>query len=171
MPPNVTLRIGLEPSLQKRVNQLLSERTTDNPAAQAKDVHVVVFNALVRRIGIVAERRVDSRDFVGGDAGPYPAAADDDAALSAPIQHLAGDSFRIIRIIFRIGRVIRAQINHLVSCRTEIFHQLSFEGITSMIRTDGYFHEITSRFHNLAAFVNPIITQARSKKPEKIQGS
>src|SRR5689334_14634286 len=68
---------------KERANQLRCEGSADHLRADAEDVHVVVLDSLVRRVGVVADRSTDAGELAGGDRGPDPRAADEDTALRA----------------------------------------------------------------------------------------
>ena len=50
-----------------------------------KDIHIVVFHALMARVGVVADSRANSDELVGRHARPDPAAANEHSALGAAI--------------------------------------------------------------------------------------
>lgn len=58
----------------------------DDPGADANDIHVIVFDALVGGVAVVADAGPDAGDFVGRHADADAAAADQDAAV-----RLSGD--------------------------------------------------------------------------------
>ena len=58
-----------------------AELDPDDPRAERQDVHVVVLDALVRRVRVVADGGAHAADLVRGDARAHAGAADQDAAL------------------------------------------------------------------------------------------
>ena len=88
--PDVSFGIGLEPRLDERVDQLLCQRRSDHAAAETQHVHIIMLDALVRGVGIVAQGGVNARDFVGGNAGSHTAATYDDAAFDGTVEDLLG---------------------------------------------------------------------------------
>ena len=64
---------------------------THDPAAQAKDVHIVVFDPLADGIMVVAQTGPDPLDLVGGHGSPDAAAADDDPPIDLAGRHGAGE--------------------------------------------------------------------------------
>ena len=44
----------------------------DDPRADAQNIHFIMFHALVRRIGIVANTRIDAFHLVRGNASTHP---------------------------------------------------------------------------------------------------
>src|SRR5207244_13307813 len=91
--------------------------------AQAEHVHVVVVDALMGRIGIVAHPGPDAFDLASGHADADPAAADDDAALGPAVPDRVADPAREDRVVGRrpIGR---AEIDRLVAGRTPLLEPL-----------------------------------------------
>ena len=69
---------------QKSFDQFFSQRGSDNPGPQAKHIHIIVLDALVSGIGVMTDPRVDSLDFIGGDACTYPRTADENPARGLP---------------------------------------------------------------------------------------
>src|SRR4029079_1871510 len=67
--------LGAELGLQEGVDQLHGQLVADDLGAEAHHVDVVVLDALVRRVHVVAERGADAGDLVGGDAGADAGAA------------------------------------------------------------------------------------------------
>ena len=57
----------------------------DDPGAERQDVHVVVLDALVGRVGVVADGGADAADLVRRDARADAGAADEDAALGLAV--------------------------------------------------------------------------------------
>ena len=70
---------------QERDGALDGGLDADDPGPERQDVHVVVLHALVRRVRVVADRRPDPADLVGRDGRADARAADQDAAVRAPV--------------------------------------------------------------------------------------
>src|SRR5215831_18198363 len=90
--------LGDECCAEKRLDQLARQRLADDLRAEAEDVHVVVLDALMGRIRIVADRRPDPVDLARGDRRPDARAADEDAALRLPAPDRLADRARAIRV-------------------------------------------------------------------------
>ena len=69
---------------EESFDQLPGERIAQHPAAQADQVHIVVFDPLARGIRFMDQTCPNSRHFVRDDARADAAAADGDAALHLP---------------------------------------------------------------------------------------
>src|SRR5260370_22178436 len=102
-----------EGGAQERPDQILRQRGADDARADDQHVHVVVFDALVGRVAVVADGGADAGDLVGRHRRPHAAAADQDAALRAPVKDGAADRLGGIRIIDRRRRR-RAHVHQLV---------------------------------------------------------
>src|SRR5436305_14253959 len=88
-PLDITLA-AVESCPEERVREVGGEARADHLAAEAEDVHVVVLDALMRRVDVVADRRADAAHLRRGDRGADPRAADEDTPLGvAPLQRLA----------------------------------------------------------------------------------
>ena len=96
------------------------ERRPDDLGAEAEHVHVVVLDALVRRVDVVADRRADPGDLAGGDRGADARAADEDAALArAPRGSPSPTLARLVRVVdaHRVG--VDAEVDRLVAARRD----------------------------------------------------
>ena len=65
----------------KRPHQILREGDANNARSEHKHIHIVVLDALMRRISVMAYSRANAGKLVGRDAGADAAAADEDATL------------------------------------------------------------------------------------------
>src|SRR5690606_21774489 len=90
-----------------------------NATTQAEHVHVVVLDTLVRGIGVVAQRGVNSRHLVGGDARADAAAAHHDPALYLTGNHRPRHRLGEIGIVDRALGAVRAQVHNLVPLLAE----------------------------------------------------
>ncbi len=66
---------------QERDRAFVRRLRTDDPCAEGQDVHVVVLDALVGGIRVVADRGADAAHLVGGHGRADARAADEDAAI------------------------------------------------------------------------------------------
>src|SRR5947209_1493887 len=96
--PHVPLA-AVESRAQERADQLRRQRRADDLGAEAEDVHVVVLDALVGGVRVVADRGADAGDLAGGDGGADAGAADQDPALRAAAEHGVADVARLVRIV------------------------------------------------------------------------
>lgn len=71
----------LEPGIQVTVRNLECERGAEDTGSYDEDIHIVVFDPLMRGVCVVTYTRSDSRHFVGSDTHAYAGPAYQDAAL------------------------------------------------------------------------------------------
>jgi len=76
--------LGAEAGGEEGPQHLLSQLEPDDLGAQAEQVNVVVLDALVGGVVVVAEGSADAGDLVAGNAGPYPGAAHQHPPLGLP---------------------------------------------------------------------------------------
>ena len=74
--PAAVAGLAAEPCAEERQRALERRLDPDDPRAEGQDVHVVVLDALVGRVGVVADRRAHAADLVRGDARADAGAAD-----------------------------------------------------------------------------------------------
>src|SRR5919108_2399786 len=72
---------AVEAGEQERADEVRGELRAHDVGAHAEDVHVVVLDALVCGVDVVANRGADPRHLAGGDRRADPRAADEDRAL------------------------------------------------------------------------------------------
>jgi hypothetical protein len=111
---NVALFVR-EARVKIRRDQFLGKRDTDNPRPEHQHVHVVMFDALVSGIGIVAHRCANPRDLVDGDRRADAAAADQYAAFGLGVDDGFTDGFGKIWVIVRGIKVEGADIEDVVA--------------------------------------------------------
>src|SRR6185312_5548118 len=92
-------------------------------------------------VGVMAQPCTHSGDFVGGNRGPNPAAADEHRAANLPAQNAFAHSFGVIRIIDWIG-VVCAQIDDLMPALAQVSYQLLLQRKAGVIGTNGDFHAL-----------------------------
>jgi len=109
--------------------------------AQAEDIDVIVFDALVSGEAIVAGGRADPFELICGDAGSRAAAADEDGAFRLAAEDRQGYGLRIIRIVDRIGGT-RSEIRCLVAFPGELLDDARLERHAGVIGSYGEFHSL-----------------------------
>ena len=125
---------------QEGLYQLVGEFQSDDACAQAEDVHVVMFHALMRRVSVVAHAGADANHFIGGNGGAYAAAADEDAALAAARLQGFTDGAGVVRIIVRLRGVVRSQVEGLVAQRAHLRENRIHQRHTRVVSGDGNAH-------------------------------
>src|SRR5262249_28418034 len=98
-------------------------------AADADDVHVVVLDALRRGEMVMDQPGPDARNLVRADGGPDTAATDGHTALDRACRDRLAERDDEVRIVIVRVELLRAEINDVVSSRTEPLDQvlLQFE--------------------------------------------
>ena len=140
-------RLVGEASVQERANQLAGELDADDTTAEHQHVHVVVLDALVRRVGVMAQSGANPGNPVRGHRCAHAAPAEQDAALGPVLAQGSTDGLRIVGIVHRIGAV-GAQVEDLVMLRgQESLHRL-LQRKSGMIRTYRDTHR-SPRFRDL----------------------
>ena len=134
-PPRVTLAAGIG-GIEEGVDDLEGKFGTDDPSTNAQDIHVIVLHALMRRVGVVTNRRADARNLVGRDTHPLTAAANDDPAICPPVDQLAGDrhsKIGIVAALLGMGSTIQKLGNLTGKTRGHCL----FEPKSGMVATQG----------------------------------
>ena len=140
-------RLAGEASVQERANQLAGELDADDTTAEHQHVHVVVLDALVRRIGVMAQSGANPGNPVRGHRCANAAPAEQDAALGPVLAQGSTDGLRIVGIVHRIGAV-GAQVEDLAMLRgQESLHRL-LQRESGMIRSYRDAHR-SPRFRDL----------------------
>ena len=89
-------------------------RTPMTRAPEGQHVHVVVLDALVRGVRVVADGRADAADLVGGDARADARAADEDAAVRLAAGDRQPEPLGEVRVVVGRVRAVAAQVDPLV---------------------------------------------------------
>jgi hypothetical protein len=104
-PPTVAVA-AIELGPEEGTHELGGELCPHDLGAEAEDVHVVVLDALVRRVRVVTDSRTDSGELVRRDGGAHARAAHEHTALYIAGKHGLADLSGEVRIIHaRLGRV------------------------------------------------------------------
>src|SRR5690349_10805051 len=78
--PSYVALAAVKPRGKEYPDELGSKLAPDHLRAQAKHVHVVVLDALVRGVGVVADRGADPGDLAGRHRGAHAGAANQHGA-------------------------------------------------------------------------------------------
>lgn len=125
---------------KERMDAFLRSFRPDYACAQDEHVHVVVFHSLMSRIGVVAKSRPDAANLVGGDAGPHPAATDENATFAFICKNAAPDLLREIGIVHG-RRGVRANIDDLMALLFQALDDRLFQIVPCMVTTNDDEHE------------------------------
>src|SRR5262245_7080669 len=100
---------------QERAHGLAGQLRADHLGAEAEHVHVVVFDALVSRIGVVADRGADAVDLAGGDRCADARPAHEDGALGDAASDRLADFAGLVWIVDSGLRLVGPEVDRLVS--------------------------------------------------------
>src|SRR5829696_7828249 len=120
-------------------DQVLGEPGTDDLRADAHDVDVVVLDALMRGMHVVADRGADALHLVGADRGADAGAADHQAALGLARRDRRRDLARDVGKVDR-RRIVGADIEYLVAALAQEGEQLGLHGKARMVGADNDLH-------------------------------
>src|SRR4051794_13325309 len=121
---------------QERADKLARELCADDLRPDAEDVHVVVLDALVGGVRVVADRSADTRKLAGGDRGADAGAADEDAALRGTRPDRLAELSRLVRVIDpRLGS-IGTEIDRLVTGAHDLLEHTLAELDAAMVEGD-----------------------------------
>jgi len=70
-----------ELGVQVDVDDVVCKALADDACSHYQNIHIVVFDALVRGIAVVADAGADARDLIYSDGGADTAAAYQDASI------------------------------------------------------------------------------------------
>ncbi len=112
----------------------------DHVRTQAEHVHVVVLDALVGGIRIVADGSADPRQLRGGDRGADTGAADQDAALGLPRADRLAELARLVWIVDPHGTVGDAEVDGIVAENSELLEHALAKLRTAVVERDRHSH-------------------------------
>src|SRR3954452_8088813 len=138
-PLDVTLA-AVEAGREEGSRQLGGHFGADDLGAEAEHVHVVVLDALVRGIGVVADRCADARDLVGRDRRDDARAADEQRSLGLAAADRLGDLTRLVGVVDPRLRLVGAQIDRLVPERPQLLQQPLAQVDAAVVEGDGDSH-------------------------------
>jgi len=142
--PLAMVRETVEAGLEPRLDNIQGERFSDDPRPQAKHVYVVMFAALVGRIGVMAKPGADSRELIGRNRAADAAAAQHDAHIGPAVEYGFGHLARQIRVVHRIV-IMRPDIQMRMAEGFQLRHDRRFQLVSGMIGSDDDSHLHCSR--------------------------
>jgi hypothetical protein len=138
-PPDVPLG-SAKSGCQEGVNEVLGHSRTDDPAAHAHDVHVVVFHSLPGREVIVNQPRADARNFVGTHRGTDAAAADSHTPLHASGNNRPGQRDNEVGIVIAGINLESADVNQFMAGFAKMGDQFFLQRKSGVIRGNPHSH-------------------------------
>ena len=98
-----------------------------------------MLNALMRRVGVMADRRANAGDLVGRHARPYPTAAHHDAPGGLAVHDGLSDRGRKVGIVDG-GSRIGPEVQHLMAGSREQVNELVLDRVPAVVDADGNAH-------------------------------
>src|SRR2546423_9833233 len=95
-------------------DQIFGKRRPHDLGAEAEDVHVVVLDALMGRVDVVANGGADPGELAGGDRGAHTRSADEHTTLGVPAEDRLAEFARLVRIVDPDGVGIGSQVHQLM---------------------------------------------------------
>src|SRR5260370_2937038 len=170
-PADVAFFLG-ELGSQESIHQFSGDNKAHHPAADTEDVHIVVLDSLVSRVVVLNQPGADARNFVGTDRGPYPTAADRDAALHFPRSHSLGERDDEVGIVVAGIQAVCPHIDHLVPSLAKMGNQFFLQTKATVICGDSQAHLMLSSCIDWPAVLlprrlqSPELAPAESDPPE-----
>ena len=109
--PAPVARLAAERGAEERDGALERGLGPDDPRAEGQDVHVVVLDALVRGVRVVADGRADAAHLVRGDRGADARAADQDPAVGLAARIGATEALGEVRVVVVRVRAVAAEVD------------------------------------------------------------
>src|SRR5262249_53142152 len=132
-------RLAGEGGVREREHQISRKLLADDPSTEYQDVHVVVLDALMGRIGVVTDGGPYAAMLVRRNGCPDAAAAHQDPSFAVTARDGTRNSCRVVRIIDG-GRVVGAHVANLMTVVAQKLANHFFDGETRVIRSDGKLH-------------------------------
>src|SRR5829696_3384983 len=114
---------AVEARAEEGAREVDGELGADHLGAEAEHVHIVVLDALMRRVDVVADRGSNPGELAGGDRGAHARAADEDPALGVAVQDRVAELARLVRVVDTLRIRVGAEVDRLVSERVELLQQ------------------------------------------------
>src|SRR5271163_2276122 len=149
---------------QKRFHEIFGELFADDAATEHQDIHVVVLDALMRGIGVVADGGANAVNFIGGHADANTAAAHEHATVGLAIGDGVTDEFGEVGVVGGVF-VERANVENVMAKRAHDVAHFTFEGEAGVVGTDDDSHA-SPYFFLLAAMTSlAALMMASGSKP------
>src|SRR5438132_2053 len=141
---------AVESCREERAHKLDRETRADHFGAEAEDVHVVVLDALVRGIDVVADRSADATHLRGGNRSADAGAADEDAPLRPAALDRLAELTSLVRVVdpHRIG--IGPEVDDLVPSGRKRLEHLLAQVHAAVVKRNANDHEtVTTSSRNI----------------------
>src|SRR6185503_11155946 len=131
-----------ELSTQKRFDEIPRDGRSHRTASHTHDVHMVVFDPLLRREVVMHEPSANAWYLVCADRRADAAATDCNPTLHGPCRHSTSERDDEVGIIVPWVQAIRPEIDNLMSGPTEMSNQFFLQSKPTMIRGNSHAHVI-----------------------------
>src|SRR5262245_34974224 len=116
--PHVAL-LGEEARAEEGTHELGGQLGTYDLRPETEHVHVVVLDALVRGVGVVADCRANPGQLAGGDRRADARAADENAPFGISRADRRAQLLGLVGVVDPDARVVRAEVYYLVAERLD----------------------------------------------------
>jgi hypothetical protein len=138
-PPAVAL-FASECGCEEGIDQIARSLKSNDSAADAKHVHVVVFDALVSRVVVLNEPGANSWNLVRANGRAHSTAANRQTAAHLAVSSLLRERNHEIGIAVAGIQNVGPEIDHLVARLSEINRRLFFQNESTVVGGDSYSH-------------------------------
>src|SRR5579875_822539 len=129
-----------ESSRKEGADKFPRQFLSDHAPAHHQNIHIIVFDALVRGICVVAKAGADAGNLIGRHRRPHPAAADEYAPVGAPFDHSQTHGFGKVGIIDGI-LAVGAYVENLVAQVAHKMGQILLQIKSCVVGTENNLHE------------------------------
>ena len=124
----------------KGLYQVPRKLNTHDTGPEHKHIHIVVFDALVRRIGVVTQACAYARQFVGRNRRTHTAPANQHTAVDILRLNRASDRFGKVGVVVALVVLVCSKINNLVIASSEFVRQFVLQFETGVVASNSYAH-------------------------------
>jgi hypothetical protein len=118
---------------QKGLDQFPGERRPDHFSTQTKDIHVVIFDALVGGENIMNKPSTHTMDFVRSDGCTHAAAAKRDSALNLPGGYSPSQRDDEVGVVISGVQLMSAEVHDFVPRAAQQLRHLRFQDKATMV--------------------------------------
>src|SRR5438309_11357420 len=146
---------AVESCPEEGADEVGREARADHLRAEAEHVHVVVLDALMRRVDVVACRGADPALLRRGDRRPDARAADENAALRASILQRVPDLASLVRVVDPHGVRVGAEVDDLVALVAQQLEDGIAQVHSAVVEGDGDLHGFTGTGQTASGHARP----------------
>src|SRR5829696_437949 len=131
---------AVEARAEVRADEVGRELGAHDLGAEAEHIHVVVLDALVGGVHVVADGRADPFELARGHRGADARAADEDPAVGEAVRERVADLLRLVGIVDADARIVRPQVDRVVPQLVEDLEDPLPELRSPMVERDRHLH-------------------------------